>query len=318
MPKSLLEYAGWLAGRRMTWPQPPKPVAVKATPYLKPVAGIRAVSWGVYGTLLRIADGRLLPLVPQAIRMQVALEATIEEFNMWNSMTRKPGAPWEYMLSQYREIVEDQRMAGVRHKGDFPEVDSAAVWRKVLDRLGRKEYQYDEGELGDLDALSEKVAYFFHSRLQGIEAAPEALATLEQVRRGGFHQGILGDGQRFTTVQLLRALGSPDKLPALGDLFSPGGVVLSCHAGVRQPSRSLSRTAAEAWESLGVRPSQVLHVGCRLKDDLAVARQAGFRTALYAGDGTSLEASPDELRDPVLKPDRLITRISQVRDLLGI
>lgn len=318
MPKSLQEYAEWLSGRKLLWPAPPRLSPVKATPYLKPLRGIKAVAWNVYGTLLRIADGQLLHLHPQPLRMQVALEKTIEEFAMWNSMTRKPGAPWEYMLHQVQEIVEEQRMAGTRVKGDVPEVNSAAVWRKIVGRLGKKEYPYDAAELGDEDELSEKIAYFFHASLQGTEAAAGALDTLRSIRDAGFSQGVVADAQCFTVVQLLRAFGAQGRLPTLGDLFTPGCLTLSFQEGIRKPSKTLFRTAAERFGREGVSPDQVLYVGSRLADDLVIARQAGFRTALYAGDGVSLNASSAELRDPNLKPDRLVTELGQVRELLGI
>jgi FMN phosphatase YigB (HAD superfamily) len=318
MPKTLPQYIDWLHDRDDIWPAPPKPVPAKATPYLKPLEGIRAVTWDVYGTLLRISDGRLLFLHPQQLRMQVALEKTIHEFNMWQSMSRKPGQPWEYMLEQYKTVLEEQQMAGTKHKGDFPEIDSAALWRKLLGRLEQKEYQYDEAFYGDMDELSEKVAYYFHARLQGVEAAPNALAALSAVAGAGLKQGLLADGQPFTLPQLLRALRGQGTLPPLGDLFDPACVTLSYREGIRKPSKSLYRLCRERFEQLGIAPGEVLHVGARLRDDLAAAKQAGMRTALYAADKTSLQATKDEMRDPALKPDRLLTDLARIRDILSI
>ena len=107
MAKSLLEYAEWLTERNLRWPAAPAIESAKATPYVKPLTGIRAVTWNVYGTLLRITDGELLFQHPQAIRMEIALDKTIQEFNMWNSMTRKPGKPWEYLQQLYLNAVDE-------------------------------------------------------------------------------------------------------------------------------------------------------------------------------------------------------------------
>src|SRR5260221_4081262 len=106
MVKSLEEYADWLDGRDLLWPAAPQPVRPKATPYLKPLAGIKAVTWGVYGTLLTISEGRLLFLHPDLLCMAVALATTIREFAMWHSMSRKHGAPSEYLVQLYKCIVE--------------------------------------------------------------------------------------------------------------------------------------------------------------------------------------------------------------------
>ena len=110
MPKTLLEYADLLDERKLLWPAPPKVEIVNATPSMKPLEGIRAVTWSIYGTLLRITDGELLFQHPQAIRMEVAIEKTIHEFNMWNSMTRRPGKPADLLLPKYGNILEDARL----------------------------------------------------------------------------------------------------------------------------------------------------------------------------------------------------------------
>lgn len=206
MAKTLLEYADWLAEKKTRWPAPPKADPAKATPYLKPLTGIKAVSWNVYGTLLRISDGDLLFQHPQAIRMEVALDKTIHEFNMWNSMTRKPGKPWEYMQQKYLQALDELRLASSGRKGDPVEVNSAKLWLKLLGMLDKKDYQYDTSLYGDIDELAEKVAYFFHSSLQGVEAAPNALTTLMTLSSNGLRQALLADAQPFTVVQLIRAL----------------------------------------------------------------------------------------------------------------
>lgn len=319
MPKTLQEYADWLEDRTdLLWPSPPKPEPAKAAPYVKPLSGIRAVTWNIYGTLLRISDGDLLLETPQPLRMQIALEKTIEEFKMWGSMHRKPGAPWEAMHQQYMRFVEERRMAGTRQKGDVPEVNLAEVWSKLLEQLEQKDYQYDHAFYGDLEALSEKVAYFFHSSLQGVEAAANALAALSQVASADIQQALLADAQPFTIPQTLRALRKQGSLPAGGSLFAADCSALSYQEGVRKPSTSLFAACLKRFAQHGIEPEQVLHVSNRLPDDLAVAKRAGMCTALYAGDKLSLKATKEEVLDPECKPDRLLTDLGQIRDILGL
>ncbi|MEI8380137.1 MAG: HAD family hydrolase [Planctomycetota bacterium] len=318
MAKSLLEYAEWLAERNLRWPAPPALETAKATPYIKPLTGIRAVTWNVYGTLLRIADGDLLFQHPQAIRMEIALDKTIQEFNMWNSMTRKPGKPWEYMQQKYLKVLEDLKMASSGRKGDVTEVNSAEVWKKLLSMLDKKDYEYDTSLYGDIDEFSEKVAYFFHSSLQGVEASEGALDALLSLQSGGLRQAVVTDGQPFTLAQLHRALLAQGRLPSPDAIFSPSLNTFSYIEGVRKPSKTLFLRAVDRFVKLGIEPEQVLHVSSRVKDDLAVAKSLGMRTALYAAEKLGLQVSGEELKDPATKPDRLITKLSQVRDILGI
>ena len=318
MPKSLLEYADSLDERDLRWPAPPKVGIVKAVPSRKPLDGIRAVTWNLYGTLLRITDGELLFRHPQSIRMEVAIEKTIHEFNMWNSMTRRPGKPADLLLPKYLNALDDARLTAKNRKGDIAEIDAAAIWKRMLELLDKKEYRYDESLYGDLDELSQKVAYFFHSSLQGTEAAPGALATLIAVSNSGIRQAALADAQCFTLVQLIRALRSQGIVPEIETMLPESLNTLSYEWGIRKPSISLYAQAVLRFQEIGIEANQILHLGTRMQDDLAVAKSLGMRTALYAADSTSLEATGADLKHPETRPDRLITELTQLRDILQI
>lgn len=318
MPQSLKEYAVWLSQRDdLIWPQVPNSAPVAARAHDKPLPGIKAVVWNLYGTLLRVTDGELLLSHHTELRMQVALEKTISEFNMWNSMTRKPGAPWEYILPKYRAALEDLELTAKVAPGDFAHVNGAAVWRRILDMLGQKDYRYDEEFYGDLDQLSEKIAYFFQMCLQGVEAAPDAVEAITAVSQLGLVQGILADAQPFSLIQALRAFGQQAKLPPLNQLFDPACLILSCQLGVRKPSATLYETCLKRFASKGIEPQEILYVGNRLQNDLAVARHLGIRTALYAGDKLSLKATSSEINNANLRPKRLLTDLKQISRIVG-
>jgi len=67
---------------------------------------------------------------------------------------------------------------------------------------------------------------------------------------------------------------------------------------------------------LAISPEEILHVGTRIHDDLAIAKQFGMKTALFAGDSLSVQASKEEVRNPETKPDRLITNLNQLAQIL--
>ena len=219
MAKSLQEYAEWLDERDLPFPAPPNFESANATPYLKPMKGIRAVTWSIYGTLLRVSEGELSFVHPDAHQMQVALDKTVQEFNMWNSMHRTPIPPWEQLSERYKTAVDDQQMAGTSKKGEYPEVDTSRVWRTLLRQLGEKEYAYDMEFYGDPEEFNDKVAYFFHANCQGVEASENALNTLTAVTGANFPQGLLANAQPFTMVQMLRALKEQGTLPPLASML---------------------------------------------------------------------------------------------------
>ncbi len=317
MPKSLQEYVDWLDNRELLWPQVAEAAPAKATPSIKPLAGIRGVVWNLYGTLLTISEGRLLHQHPLQLPMQIALDKTIKEFNMWNSMSRKPGAPWEYFLHKYLEVYDQLAMSGTEKRGEAPEIISTEIWRRLIGMLQQKDYQFDAAFYGSLDDFCEKIAYFFHANLQGVAAAPGALRALITVAKMGRTQGLLADAQSFSFVQMLRVLRKQGKLPSPAKLFAPNCLTLSYQVGVRKPSRSLFEASVRSFDQSQIKAREILYVSSRLKDDLAIAKQLGMKTALYAGDKTSVEATSEELRDITVRPDRLLVDLRQIQNILS-
>jgi FMN phosphatase YigB (HAD superfamily) len=315
--KSLLEYADWLDERKLLWPAAPKRLPVNAKASVEPLVGIRGVAFNIYGTLLRISDGELFLKHPQDLRMEIALEKTIKEFGMWNSMTRQPGAPWKGMMVRFDRALDEQRLATTHALGEIPEVDAVLLWMKLIRLLQQKEYTYDAAEYGTLEQFSEKVAFFFHSSLQGLEAEEGALPALRSLFQIGVRVGLVADAQRFSQVQMLRGFRQQGKLRSLDELFDPALATLSYREGIRKPSRSLYQHALERFRRMGIAASQILMVGSRIADDLAIAKEVGMRTALLASDRISLAATREELANPQVRPDRLLTSLTQLREIVS-
>ena len=68
---------------------------------------------------------------------------------------------------------------------------------------------------------------------------------------------------------------------------------------------------------MGIAPPQVLHVSSRWTLDLAPAKKLGMRTALFAGDKESLEATPEQLKDPTTRPDVMLTELGKIAEIVG-
>ncbi|MCA9072493.1 MAG: HAD hydrolase-like protein, partial [Planctomycetaceae bacterium] len=98
--------------------------------------------------------------------------------------------------------------------------------------------------------------------------------------------------------------------------FQTNLMVLSYQQGVRKPSKSLYKTFLQSCRENGVSPNEVLYIGSRLKTDVAVAKSLGMQTALYAGDKLSLQATREEIGNSQLRPDRLLTDLNQIGELL--
>jgi FMN phosphatase YigB (HAD superfamily) len=79
----------------------------------------------------------------------------------------------------------------------------------------------------------------------------------------------------------------------------------------------LFQATIEAIGEHGLEPGEVLHIGSSLTRDVGPAKKWGMRTALFAGDRNSLAATAEQLKDPQLRPDALLTDLSQVLDVIA-
>jgi hypothetical protein len=316
MALTLEQYASYLDTRDLPWPAPPEVEPPKAKPHLVRLPEVRAVLWNVYGTLLAISGGDLVFEHPQPFVMSVALDKTLQEFKMWPSMSRKPGQPSEYLSQIYDLVLIEQRTVPSGPE-KFPEVVSDRLWEAIIKKLLQKDYKWDAGFFGSLNEFSRKVAYFFHASLQGTACYPGAADALRHVAKKGLIQGLLADGQCFTVVQLQRGLSRQDPNFSLEGLVDPGLRTLSYEVRGRKPSERLFRHALSALARHNLEPGQVLHVGSRVQQDLAPARRLGMRTALFAGDRASLQATAEQLKDPYGRPDVLLTELGQIADVIG-
>lgn len=316
MPLSLEQYATFLDGRGLPWPTAPEPDPPKAKPSLKKLP-VRAVLWNVYGTLLAIPGGELQFEHPMDFVTDAALDKTIQEFKMWGSMSRKPGAPSAYMKELYTKALTALRLTGGPSGEKFPEVPSEKVWDDIVRKLQQKDYKIDAATYGGLDDFTKKIAYFFHASIQGTGAYPGAADALRHVADSGLAQGLLADGQCFTAVQLGRGLRAQDPGFDL-DFAVPANLrVISAEKRAKKPSETLFRAAVTALAGRGVGPGEILHVGSSLTRDIGPAKKAGMRTALFAGDKASLAATADQLKDPLYRPDALLTALPQIADVVG-
>src|SRR5262249_40477737 len=159
-----------------------------------------------------------------------------------------------------------------------------------LKKLLQKDYKFDAGFFGSLNEYSRKVAYFFHASLQGTACYPGAAQALRQVAARGLAQGVIADGQCFTTVQLRRGLLQQDPTADWDEWVDAKLCALSYEVREKKPSERLFRQVLNVLAERGLAPDEVLHVGSRVAQDIVPARRLGMKTALFAGDKASLQA----------------------------
>ncbi|MCZ2341140.1 MAG: HAD family hydrolase [Bacteroidales bacterium] len=311
MPLTLEQYAvSYLPNRGLPWPTAPVLDPPKARPHLTRLP-VKAVMWNVYGTLLSIPAGELQFEHPLDFVMDAALDKTIQEFKMWQSMSRKPGAPAVYMKELYNRALSTVRLTG------GGEIVSERIWEDIVKKLFQKDYQFDVGIYGSLNEFIQKIAYFFHASIQGTGPYPGAVEAFRSVADAGKVQGLLADGQCFTAAQIVKAMRPEDPSFDIDAVFPAKLRILSAAHKVKKPNGLLFEAALEALRERNIAPQEVLHVGSHIARDIVPAKRAGMRTALFAGDKNSLHATPDQLKDPQQRPDVLLTDLTQILNVVS-
>lgn len=313
MPLSLEQYIERLGERTdLPWPVAPKIDPPKAKPHLNQFS-VRAVLWTVYGTLVAVPQGELLDEHPQEFVTEAALDKLIKEFKMWNSMSRKPGAPAVHLKESYTKGLSTLRMTGSGGE-KYPEVAVERVWDDIVKKL--RDYNYDNITYGAPVDFAKKLAYFYQASIQGAGPYPGAAETINAIAAGGRLQGLLADGQCFTFGQLQRCLKQQDPGFDANLRFPINLRLISAERKAKKPSESLFKAAAQVCAAQGIKAGEVLHVGSNLARDIAPAKKQGFRTALFAGDRNSLVATPDQLKDPAYRPDVMLTELTQLLEVI--
>jgi hypothetical protein len=314
MPLTLEQYVERLGERTdLPWPAPPKIDRPKAKPHLERFP-VKAVMWTVYGTLVAVPQGELLFEHPQDFVTEAALDKVIKEFKLWNSMSRKPGAPAIHLREALLKALTTLRMTGSGGE-KHPEVAVERAWDDVLKKL--RDYNFDVVTYGSMNELAKKMAYFYQASIQGAGCYPGAAEIVRALAGGNKPQGLLADGQCFTFGQLQRCLHQQDADLDANAAFPANLRIVSADRKAKKPSDTIFKAATQALGERGIRPGETLHVGSSLPRDIGPAKKHGFRTALFAGDKNSLAATAEQLKDPAFRPDVMLTELSQVLEVMG-
>ncbi|WP_296900159.1 HAD family hydrolase, partial [Thiohalocapsa sp.] len=282
--------------RALTKPLTPQPTA--AVPRLEPLPGIRAVVFDVYGTLVISGSGDI------GLTATSAAEGAFAE--AWTAAGLSAAAlPAAFDGPAMLKAEIQQEHVASRARGvDHPEVDIVAVWQALLAKLGAPM---------DPDQARE-LALEYELRTNPVWPMPGLDDTVETLARRGMVLGIVSNAQFYTPLMLHAFLGRP--LNSAG--VDPRCCAFSYRQGVAKPSTAIYALALSGLaQHHHISPTEVLYIGNDVRNDIQPAQTLGCRTALFAGDARSLRLREDDAQLRKVKPDRVLTELSQITsDLL--
>jgi len=290
--------------RKLIKPLQPDPTDVE--PKLQPISDVKAVFLDIYGTLLTAGLGDIGIHEADAHTAPVTEALEAAGFVCMGGNTDERGA--EHLEAAIAEDHARTKAEGI----DYPEVDIRSIWETVVCALE------DEGEaMGDVTpATIQRLAVEYECRVNPTWPMPELKPTLTAMKGARLVLGLVSNAQFYTPL-LLELF---DNLTGwLDGMFPEDLCAWSYKLGAGKPSARLMEFAIENLSRKhGFTPQQVLYVGNDMKKDIMPAAKLGCHTALFAGDTKSLRMREDDPDVAGITPDAVITRLSQLGDVLGV
>ena len=270
---------------------PLEPVLTGCEPSGSPSHPVKALLFDIYGTLFISSSGEK-SISADLKSMEKHLWSLVFDFNL--SLT-----PNE-LLSMYAKATNDEYLRKKNRGVNWPEVEIDRIWQNILG--------CDSLETARMFALG------FELIVNPVYPMPGLNEMLFKIRQTNVKTGIISNAQFYTPLTFEYFCGAtPENLG-----FDPDLVFYSYRVKRAKPSMFLFETAAEILYKYGISPKKVLTIGNDMLNDISPAQREGFQTALFAGDKRSLrlrEGDPDCLR---IKPDIILTDLSQLPDMAGL
>lgn len=266
---------------------PLTPVPTRMTPGGALRRPVRCILFDIYGTLFISGSGDIGAERKTEPR-QDDLNALIHRYrlNQFSDQLRNA------FFSAVETTHEKMKNRGI----DVPEVEYDQIWASILPGM-------DPREIREFAAAYELI-------VNPVYPMPNLKTLLAGCRERALPLGIISNAQFFTPLLFYWFLGG---LPeSIG--FDPDLLFYSYRYGVAKPSPVLFEAAASALKDQDIGVAEVLYVGNDMLNDVYAAEQAGFQTALFAGDARSLRLRKDDPRVETISPDLVVTELMQILD----
>ena len=268
---------------------PLSPIPTGFEQHGKPTGQINCIVFDIYGTLIISGSGDV-----------GAAKITKKGVSRLGELLKKyriPHSPQQLLDALFSAIEIEHR--NMKHIGiDYPEVDIIRTWETLL-------------ASANLDNLSE-FALKFELIINPVYPMPHLPELLTMCRRVGIKMGIISNAQFYTPIIIEYFLNS--SLSSMG--FDPDLTVFSYLEGQAKPSLDLFEKVGVSLDHYHIPRSSALYVGNDMFNDIKPAHEAGFQTALYAGDARSLRMRTDDMRCRGISADMIVSDLHQLVELV--
>ncbi|MFH2065527.1 MAG: HAD family hydrolase [Pseudomonadota bacterium] len=248
---------------------------------------VEAVLFDIYGTLFISGSGDI-GIAEKNSGNAGRLHQLFQEF----SIKEPVGIVLKRFFSEIEKTHTNLKSKGI----DFPEIRIEEIWKTVLHMDNPK------------NLMDFSIAY--EMCVNPVFPMPNARNVIDHCREKKIVMGIISNAQFFTTRLFHLFFGADPS--TLG--FDPDLMFLSYQLGYAKPSPYPFQQAVSRLAQKNISPGSVIYIGNDMLNDIYPAHQAGFQTALFAGDKRSLRLRNEDERCKDLKPDIVITDLKGLLD----
>jgi putative hydrolase of the HAD superfamily len=268
---------------------PVSPVPTSLTPGGKLEKKIEGILFDVYGTLFISRSGDI-GMAKKKSPQTEKLEKLLQQFGIKKDS--------QSVLNRFYAAIENRHELLKEQGIDFPEVEIDRIWMRVL-------------ETDDLETVRE-FAVTYELIANPVYPMPNLETMLSACKNSNMVMGIISNAQFYTPYLFNWFLGSnPEDLG-----FHPDLILYSYKFGYAKPSTYMFQVAAERLKHMHISVGSALYVGNDMLNDIYPAKQAGFKTGLFAGDARSLRLRENDPECKDLSVDLVITDLIQLLDYI--
>ena len=251
---------------------------------------IKAILFDVYGTLLISEAGDIGVAKEWANRNIHEIAGLLDRYCIH--------IPPHILLEAFFCEIERSKEKLIDQGRTCPEIRIEEIWGKVLG-------------IGDMDRIK-NFAMEYELIVNPVYPMPHLKEMLNGCRKKNIPMGVISNAQFYTPCLFTSLLGND--LIGLG--FVKELLLFSYALGYGKPSLDMFEEATGRLEKMGIARKNVLYVGNDMLTDIFPAMTIGFQTALFAGDGRSLNLRRDDAKCKGVSPDIIVTDLLQILEYI--
>lgn len=270
-----------------------KPLQIQPTfaeARLEDMKGVSAVVFDIYGTCFLSGSGDI-----GTVAADPKVEALVEALK--EQGVEIPVDLAETAMARFYELVSLDHQQEKKSGTEYPEIRILDIW---------EQWCREAAVLVNVPQLAIDV----ECRLNPVWPMPGLESVLEGIRAVDLTLGVVSNAQVFTPCLFPALTGK-----TIDDFgFQPSHCVWSWTLKEAKPSLRLYELLLDKLK--GFSPEDILYVGNDMLNDIMPASRVGMKTALFAGDRRSLRMREGDARVTGIRPDLVITRLSQLLECL--